>query len=74
METLKYLLENKKEIVVLSNSPRTSLSLLNTFEKVGLPNYLFPHILTSGQAVVYDLIAHPEKFGGKKYYHFGSAG
>ncbi len=68
IKTVKELINNKKEFVLLTNAPRPNITVKNFLKKMGLEKEIIDHVFTSGEAALNYL---KKNFGTQKFYHIG---
>lgn len=69
-ECLEHLIQNNKKVIFLSNAPRRSIRAKEGLQRVGVPNNLYHHIITSGEAT-HDFLKSNEHDLGKNFYMIG---
>lgn len=69
-ECLEQMKKSGKKIVFLSNAPRRAFRAVEGLQRVGVPDHLYDHILTSGE-VTHDYVKSGRHELGKKYYMIG---
>lgn len=55
------------QVVLITNAPRPSLSLVPQFDKIGVPHDIYDHMTSSGDVTRVEL----ERFRGCKVFHLG---
>lgn len=71
IEVLKMLKKAKKKICFLSNAPRRANSVAESLKSMGVTQYLYDHILTSGEATFQALDSKLLDKFGEKCLHLG---
>lgn len=70
LETLRWLKEQGKPIVFLSNAPRLAVKARAVLDELGVGRDLYLDVITSGQ-VAYDLLEADPDWLGTHYYYLG---
>lgn len=68
-ETLSRLKAEGKQVIFLSNAPRRAQKAAQVLAALGIPEGMYDHVITSGEAVYHFLSEKQEM--GKRYYYIG---